>query len=120
MRSRITVSMKTLSTDERARILHLLCEGTSIRAVCRLTGASKNTVAKLLGDVGRVCMAYHDEHIRGLKSKRIQVDEAWAFIYAKQKNVGGEGRPRRSWRRMDLDRNGRRQQGRGLIFCRRP
>jgi IS1 family transposase len=87
MRSRIKVSMKTLTTDERARILHLLCEGTSIRAVCRLTGASKNTVAKLLGDVGRVCMTYHDEHVRNLKSKRIQVDEAWSFIYAKQKNV---------------------------------
>src|SRR6202040_2263655 len=56
-------------------------------AVCRLTGVSKNTVAKLLGDIGRACMAYHDEHVRNLKSKRIQVDEAWAFIYAKQKNV---------------------------------
>ncbi len=81
------VSMKTLTPAERARILHLLCEGTSIRAVCRLTGVSKNTVSKLLGDVGCVCMAYHDEHVRNLKSKRIQVDEAWAFIYAKQKNV---------------------------------
>jgi hypothetical protein len=50
-----------LSTLERARILHLLCEGTSIRAVCRLTGFSKNTVAKLLSDVGKVCVAYHDE-----------------------------------------------------------
>ncbi len=81
------LGMKQLSMSERAHILHLLCEGTSIRAVCRLTGASKNTVAKLLGDVGRVCMAYHDEHVRNLKSKRLQVDEAWAFIYAKQKNV---------------------------------
>lgn len=79
--------MKTLTADERARILHLLCEGTSIRAVTRLTGASKNTIAKLLGNVGRACMAYHDEHVRNLKSRRIQVDEAWAFIYAKQKNV---------------------------------
>jgi IS1 family transposase len=81
------LGMKQLSTSERARILHLLCEGTSIRAITRLTGVSKNTVAKLLGDVGRVCMAYHDEHVRNLKSRRIQVDEAWAFIYAKQKNV---------------------------------
>jgi IS1 family transposase len=44
-------------------------------------------VAKLLTDVGKVCMAYHDENVRNLMSKRIQVDEAWAFIYAKQKNV---------------------------------
>ena len=81
------LGMKQLSTSERARILHLLCEGMAIRAVCRATGASKNTVAKLLADVGKVCMAYHDENVRNLTSKRVQVDEAWAFIYAKQKNV---------------------------------
>jgi IS1 family transposase len=79
--------MKTLDSAERAKILHLLCEGMAIRAICRTTGVSKNTVAKLLADVGKVCMAFHDENIRNLTSKRIQVDEAWAFIYAKQKNV---------------------------------
>ena len=86
-RSSTIVSMKTLAAPDRAKILHLLCEGMSIRAVCRTTGVAKNTVAKLLSDVGNVCMAYHDEHVRDLTSKRIQVDEAWAFIYAKQKNV---------------------------------
>ncbi len=83
------LGMKQLSTSDRAKILHILCEGSSIRAITRLTGVSKNTVAKLLGDVGRVCMAYHDEHTRNLTSKRIQVDEAWSFVYAKQKNVAG-------------------------------
>jgi IS1 family transposase len=87
MKGHIMLGMKQLSTSDRARILHLLCEGMSIRAVCRTTGVSKNTVAKLLSDVGQVCMAYHDEHARNLKSKRIQVDEAWSFIYSKQKNV---------------------------------
>jgi len=87
MKGHIMLGMKQLSTSERSRILHLLCEGMAIRAVCRATGASKNTVAKLLADVGKVCMAYHDENVRNLTSKRIQVDEAWAFIYAKQKNV---------------------------------
>jgi len=89
MKGHIMLGMKQLSTSDRAKILHLLCEGSSIRAITRLTGVSKNTVAKLLGDVGRVCMAYHDEHARNLTSKRIQVDEAWSFVYAKQKNVAG-------------------------------
>ena len=80
--------MNKLSSQDRARILHLLCEGQSIRAVTRLTGASKNTVTKLLIDAGKACSSYHDEHVRGLKSKRIQVDEIWSFTYAKQKNVG--------------------------------
>jgi len=55
--------------------------------VTRLTGASKNTVIKLMIDAGKVCAAYHDEYVRDLKSKRIQVDEIWSFTYAKQKNV---------------------------------
>ena len=79
--------MNKLPTDERAKILHLLCEGMSIRAITRLTGASKNTVAKLLIDAGKACAAYHDANVRDVKSARVQVDEIWSFTYAKQKNV---------------------------------
>ena len=79
--------MNKLGSAERARILHLLCEGQSIRAITRLTGASKNTVTKLLIDAGKACAAYHDEHVRNLTSKRIQVDEIWSFTHCKQKNV---------------------------------
>lgn len=79
--------MHKLPSYERARILHLLCEGQSIRAVTRLTGASKNTVIKLLVDAGKACMTYHDANVRNVASKRIQVDEIWSFTYAKQKNV---------------------------------
>lgn len=79
--------MNKLSSEERARILHMLCEGQSIRAVTRLTGASKITVTKLLIDAGRACLAFHDANVREVKSKRIQVDEIWSFTYAKQKNV---------------------------------
>lgn len=79
--------MNKLDTKARARILHLLCEGQSIRAITRLTGASKNTVAKLLADAGKACLAYHDANVRNVASKRIQVDEIWSFTYAKQKNV---------------------------------
>jgi IS1 family transposase len=79
--------MKKLASSERAHIIHLLCEGSSIRAVTRLTGASKNTVIKLMIDAGRACAIYHDEHVRDLAAKRVQVDEIWSFTYAKQKNV---------------------------------
>jgi IS1 family transposase len=79
--------MNKLPSQERAHILHLLCEGNSIRSVCRLTGASKITVSKLLIEAGNACMAYHDENVRNVNAKRIQVDEIWSFTYAKQKNV---------------------------------
>lgn len=83
----ITVGMKKLPTEKRAQILHMLCEGSSIRFVARIIGASKNTVSKLLIAAGQVCMAYHDEHVREVRASRIQCDEIWSFTYAKQKNV---------------------------------
>ena len=79
--------MNKLDSKTRAQILHLLCEGQSIRAITRLTGASKNTVTKLLCDAGKVCMTYHDANVVNVKAKRVQVDEIWSFTYAKQKNV---------------------------------
>lgn len=79
--------MNKLPFQARAQILHLLCEGQSIRAVTRITGASKNTITKLLIDAGKACMAYHDANVRDVKAKRVQVDEIWSFTYAKARNV---------------------------------
>jgi IS1 family transposase len=81
--------MNKLDRESRARILHLLCEGQSIRAVTRLTGASKNTVTKLVVDAGHACAAYQDRVLRNLTSKRIQVDEIWNFVFCKNDNVKG-------------------------------
>jgi IS1 family transposase len=79
--------MNKLDHEARARILHLLCEGTSIRAVTRLTGASKKAVSKLLVDAGQAAAWYQDRVFVNLTCKRIQVDEIWAFVHCKQKNV---------------------------------
>jgi IS1 family transposase len=79
--------MNKLSTAQRAKILHLLCEGMSIRSITRTEQVGKNTVIRLMLDAGEACAAYHDEHVRNLPSKRIQCDEIWSFIAAKQKNV---------------------------------
>ena len=79
--------MNKLTPEKRAQILHQLCEGMSIRAITRTTGASKNTVAKLLNDVGAACAEYHDQHVRELRCRRVQCDEIWSFVYAKEKNV---------------------------------
>jgi IS1 family transposase len=79
--------MSKLDRGTRARVLHLLCEGSSIRAITRLTGVSKTTVLKLVADSGRACAWYQDRVFHNLACKRIQVDELWGFIHAKQKNV---------------------------------
>ena len=61
-----------------------------MRSVSRLADVSFNTVAKLLVDAGKLCSAFHDEMVRGLKSQRVQADEVWTFCYAKKKNVTEE------------------------------
>lgn len=79
--------MNRLPASTRAQIIRCLVEGNSIRATCRLTGAAKATVTKLLVDAGRACAAYQDANLRNLQCKRVQVDEIWSFVGAKARNV---------------------------------
>ena len=79
--------MNKLSTADRVRVIAALVEGCSIRSTVRMTGIAKKTITKLIVDLGTACAAYHDKHVRNVKSKRIQCDEIWSFVYAKQKNV---------------------------------
>jgi IS1 family transposase len=79
-----------LSNEKRAQILSVLCEGMGINAATRITGASKNTVLKLLADAGEACAKYQDEAMLNLKCKRVECDEIWSFVGMKQKNVPDE------------------------------
>ena len=80
--------MNKLSISKRAQILSMLVEGMSMRAITRITGVSINTVAKLLNDAGHACAAHHYENVRGIRGhRRIECDEIWSFVYAKEKMV---------------------------------
>src|ERR1700730_7087844 len=79
--------MNRLPLATRAQILGLLVEGNSLRATSRLANCSINTVTKLLVDIGAACSSYQHKTLRNLPCKRVQVDEIWAFCYAKAKNV---------------------------------
>lgn len=79
--------MNKLDREARAHILHLLCEGQSIRATSRLTGASKNTIIKLLIDAGKAADEYQDRVFRNLKCTRVQIDEIWTFTYSKARTA---------------------------------
>lgn len=79
--------MNKLSIEERTKIIAALVEGNSIRATCRMTGAAKGTVIRLLESIGEACTDYQNEHLRNLSCKQIQIDEIWSFCYAKDKNV---------------------------------
>ncbi len=84
--------MNKLSTEKRAQVIGCLVEGMSIRATVRITGAAKNTVTKLLVDLGQACSEYQDRVLRDLPCKNIQCDEIWSFVYAKDKNLPEEQR----------------------------
>src|SRR5947207_743117 len=78
--------MNKLSTEERKAVVAALVEGNSLRAVTRMTNVHRTTIMKLLCDLGRACSEYQDKVFVNLKCKRIQCDEIWSFVYAKEGN----------------------------------
>ena len=76
-----------LSTAKRAQIVGCLVEGMSIRATVRVTGASKNTITKLLVDLGDACSYAANALLVDLDCARVQCDEIWSFCYSKSKNT---------------------------------
>jgi lambda repressor-like predicted transcriptional regulator len=72
---------------KRTQILAMLCGGSSMRSISRITDVSINTVSKLLVQAGEACLAIHDETVRNVKASRVQCDEIWSFCYAKEKQA---------------------------------
>ena len=79
--------MNTLSIEEKVRVVACLVEGNSLRSTVRMTGIHRTTIQNLLVDLGKACSEYQDKTLRNLKCQRIQCDEIWSFVYAKDKNV---------------------------------
>ena len=86
-RASIRSSMNRLSTGQQVLVIKALVEGNSLRATARMTGVARMTVEKLLRDLSAICIRYQNAHLRNLRCKRIQCDEIWSVVYAKQKNV---------------------------------
>jgi IS1 family transposase len=84
--------MNKLTTERRAAVVKALVEGNSIRATVRLTGVAKNTIAKLLVELGAACIHFHDVTVRRIEVRRIQCDEIWSFVGCKERNVRPERR----------------------------
>lgn len=101
--------MNRLDSTKRAQVVAALVEGNSIRATVRMTGVAKNTIAKLLVELGAACAEYLNKALVNLPCQRIQCDEIWSFVGAKQKNVNPTMADRRicgdvwTWVAMDAD-----------------
>ena len=79
--------MNTLSIEDRAKIVRLLVEGTSLRSTSRITNIHIDTITRVLIQVGQFCQKFHDENVVNVNSRRIECDEIWQFVYAKEKNA---------------------------------
>jgi IS1 family transposase len=81
------LDMNKLPAAKRAQVLSMLCEGSSMQSTARVCDVAFNSVVKLLAEAERACEAFHDTAVRNVTSKRVQCDEIWSFVYAKQRNV---------------------------------
>lgn len=101
--------MNKLSTEKRANIVRCLVEGNSIRSTSRITGASKNTISKLLVDLGYACTNFQDHRLNNLNCERVQVDEIWSFVGCKRRNATPEKKMEKvcgdcwTWTAIDAD-----------------
>jgi IS1 family transposase len=82
--------MNRLSTEKRAQIAGMIVEGNSVRSITRMTGVCQEAILKLLCDLGKACADHHNTAVRNVRSQRVQCDEVWSFVGAKEKNVPQE------------------------------
>lgn len=102
------IIMNKLSPERQVAIVKCLVEGMGVNATSRTTGTAKNTILKLLLDLGEACLDYHDFAVRNLTPKRIQCDEIWAFVGAKEKHATDEQKAQGygdiwTWTAIDAD-----------------
>jgi IS1 family transposase len=84
--------MNKLHVEKRVAVARALVEGCSVRSTIRMTGVAKNTILKLLADLGAACAQYMHETMRNLSCRRLQLDEIWSFCGMKQKHIPEERR----------------------------
>ncbi len=79
--------MNRLSLARSTQIIGALVEGNSIRSIERMTETHRETIMRLMVEVGTGCAKLQDAEMRNLNCKRIQVDEIWAYVGKKQRTM---------------------------------
>ncbi len=100
--------MNQLTTAKRVAVVSALVEGNSVRSTERMTGVSRPTILKLLADLGTACAAFQNATVRNIRAQRVQCDEIWQFIGAKNKNATPEQKAQGwgdcwTWTAIDAD-----------------
>lgn len=84
------LNMNRLSVENRTRVVSALVEGNSIRFTSTVTGIARNTITRLLVDLGAACMKYHDKHVRNVRVRRLQCNEICSYIGGKTNSISAE------------------------------
>jgi IS1 family transposase len=92
-----------LATEKKVAVISMLCEGSSIRAIERITNVNRNTIMSLSVRVGNACKKIMDEKMRGLTCKNVEIDEIWGFVGAKRNNAKRAGAYGDVWTFIALD-----------------
>lgn len=79
--------MNRLNLARRTQVINALVEGNSIRSTERMYDVHRDTVMRLMVQAGTGCEALMDAEMRDLPCARIQVDEIWAYVAKKQRQV---------------------------------
>ena len=116
--------------DKAMMVIGGLLEGLSIRAASRLFGMDKDTICRLVLEVGESCQNFLDYNIVDVPCTDIQMDEIWSFVGMKQKQARLQEDPTQgdSWTYICIDRDsklvvahhvGQRDQGNTEYFLQR-
>jgi IS1 family transposase len=76
-----------LPKDAQIQVVAALAEGSSIRAIERMTGIHRDTIMRLGVRIGQGCKALMDFKMQNLPCTRLEMDEIWGFISKKERNV---------------------------------
>ena len=76
-----------LNSDKQNMIIGALAEGSSIRAIERMTGVHRDTIMRLGVKVGQGCTKLMDGTMRDLPCTRLELDEIWGFVGKKEAHV---------------------------------
>jgi IS1 family transposase len=94
-----------LQFEKKVMVISMLCEGSSIRAIERITGINRNTIMNLGVRVGQECIRLQNAKMRNIQSEEIQIDEIWGFVGAKRGRARQTGNHGDVWTFIALDRD---------------
>jgi hypothetical protein len=100
-----TTMANNLPFEKKVNVVSMLCEGSSIRAIERITGVNRNTIMNLGARVGQECIRLQNAKMMNIQSREIQVDEIWGFVGAKRGNARRTGNHGDVWTFIALDRD---------------